>query len=110
MQQGVPLWDALGWPPIDAIVPPARSASWGRRRDWLADCLASLGAGRRRLTPGRLWLLAHSTPPPRCFCWRQLCHGKSTADIATAIVQGSSASVLAFLVMEREVVGLSHLG
>ena len=95
-EPSVPLWDALGRPPLDRVVPAVRSKQWTAARGFLGRLLAEAGSPRARFTPGKLWLLAKGTPPPRVFTWGQLCSGVAVGDVVSALTSGALPGALKF--------------
>ena len=79
------LWEALGRPPLQGLVPPASTASWRSRSGSRASALGSAGCYKKVRSPAGLWGLLHGTPVPDGLSWGTLVRDFSVIDLVRAI-------------------------
>ena len=90
------LLDALGRPPLEALLPGARDPRWGPVRKSIEAALRLAGTGARVRTPSALWALARAgTRPPRGATWADLVTGVLLTTLVDNVrVQSRDADVV----------------
>ena len=85
------LHEALGCPPLGALLPVAGSPAWSAARCCLQAVLCRRGVSRRIRSPGVLWRLLWGGELPRGATWGSLTGGKVLDDLLATLRGADSA-------------------